>query len=98
MCVPGCQEALHAALSRRGFLAGDAARTGKDANGTMHFPGISPDLAEWLLKERSVLGLAVDDRIRLAVKRRNSGYFRPDRRAQLLRRIDMDHFSRIVDP
>ena len=26
----------------------------------MHFPGIHPDAAEWLLKERSVVGLAVD--------------------------------------
>jgi secreted PhoX family phosphatase len=25
MCVPGCQEALHAALSRRGFFTGAAA-------------------------------------------------------------------------
>ena len=25
MCVPGCQEALHAALSRRGFFKGAAA-------------------------------------------------------------------------
>jgi kynurenine formamidase len=40
---------------------GDAAKyTGKDASGTFHFPGVSPDLAEWLLRERSVLGLAVD--------------------------------------
>ena len=34
--------------------------TGKDANGTFHFPGVAPELAEWLLKERNVLGLAVD--------------------------------------
>jgi kynurenine formamidase len=55
------QGLAHAALSRRGFFAGDAAKyAGKDANGTMHFPGITPDLAEWLLNERSVLGLAVD--------------------------------------
>ena len=26
----------------------------------MHFPGIHPEAAEWLLKERSVAGLAVD--------------------------------------
>ena len=40
---------------------GDAAKfTGKDAGGTFHFPGVSPELAEWLLKERNVLGLAVD--------------------------------------
>src|SRR3954469_8513884 len=50
-----------AMLSGWGAHVGDAARfTGKDASGTFHFPGISPDLAEWLLKERNVLGLAVD--------------------------------------
>jgi kynurenine formamidase len=32
----------------------------KDAAGVMHFPGIHPEAAEWLLKERSVVGLAVD--------------------------------------
>jgi kynurenine formamidase len=50
-----------AMLSGWGSHVGDAARfTGKDAGGTFHFPGISPELAEWLLKERNVLGLAVD--------------------------------------
>lgn len=40
---------------------GNAAKyTGKDASGTFHFPGFSPELAEWLHKERKVLGLAVD--------------------------------------
>jgi kynurenine formamidase len=40
---------------------GDAAKyTGKDSSGTFHFPGISPELTEWLLKDRNVLGLAVD--------------------------------------
>jgi kynurenine formamidase len=50
-----------AMLSGWGSRVGDAARyTGKDASGTFHFPGIAPGLAEWLLKERNVLGLAVD--------------------------------------
>ena len=50
-----------AMLSGWGAHVGDAAKfTGKDANGSFHFPGISPELAEWLLKERNVLGLAVD--------------------------------------
>jgi kynurenine formamidase len=50
-----------AMLSGWGSRVGDAAKfTGKDANGTFHFPGIAPELAEWLLKEREVLGLAVD--------------------------------------
>jgi kynurenine formamidase len=55
---PSCCVAM---LSGWGAHVGDATKyTGKDAGGAMHFPGISPDLAEWLLKERSVLGLAVD--------------------------------------
>ena len=50
-----------AMLSGWGAHVGDAAKfTGKDAAGTFHFPGISSELAEWLLKERNVLGLAVD--------------------------------------
>jgi kynurenine formamidase len=41
--------------------AGDAAKfTGKDTAGTFHFPGISPDAAEWLLTQRKVAGIAVD--------------------------------------
>jgi kynurenine formamidase len=41
--------------------AADAARyTGKDAAGVLHFPGFSPEAAQWLLQERKVAGLAVD--------------------------------------
>ena len=40
---------------------GDAAKfAGKDAAGVFHFPGFSPEVAEWLLKERKAVGLAVD--------------------------------------
>ena len=50
-----------AMLSGWASRVGDPAKyTGKDASGTFHFPGIAPELAEWLLKERQVLGLAVD--------------------------------------
>jgi len=50
-----------AMLSGWSAKVGDAAKyTGKDASGTFHFPGVAPELAEWLLKERNVLGLAVD--------------------------------------
>ena len=50
-----------AMLAGWGSHVGDAAKyTGKDAGGSFHFPGISPELAQWLLKERNVLGLAVD--------------------------------------
>jgi kynurenine formamidase len=34
--------------------------TGKDSAGVFHFPGVSPEAAEWLMKERKVVGLAVD--------------------------------------
>jgi kynurenine formamidase len=33
---------------------------GKDAAGVFHFPGVAPEAADWLMKERKVLGLAVD--------------------------------------
>ena len=50
-----------AMMSGWGQHVGDAAKfTGKDASGTLHFPGFSPELAKWLLKERKVLGIAVD--------------------------------------
>jgi len=50
-----------AMMSGWGKHVGDPAKfTGKDANGTFHFPGFSPEAAQWLLKERKVLGLAVD--------------------------------------
>jgi kynurenine formamidase len=50
-----------AMMSGWGQHVGNSAKfIGKDAAGTFHFPGVSPELAEWLLKEREVLGLAVD--------------------------------------
>jgi kynurenine formamidase len=53
-----CCVALHSGWARH---VGDPQRyIGKDASGAMHFPGIGPDAAEWLLKARSVVGLAVD--------------------------------------
>lgn len=54
----GCCVAMHAGWAA---YAADAARyAGKDAAGAFHFPGIHPDAAEWLIKERRVAGLAVD--------------------------------------
>jgi kynurenine formamidase len=41
-------------------VADKAKYIGKDAGGVMHFPGIAPDAAAWLLKDRKVAGLAVD--------------------------------------
>ena len=34
--------------------------TGKDVAGALHFPGIGPEAAEWLLTERRAAGLAVE--------------------------------------
>ncbi len=48
------------------MLSGWAAYVGNEAKytgasgGTFHFPGFSVDAAEWLMKERNVVGLAVD--------------------------------------
>jgi kynurenine formamidase len=41
-------------------VGSSAKYTGKDASGALHFPGFDPDAALWLMRERSVLGLAVD--------------------------------------
>jgi kynurenine formamidase len=42
-------------------LAGDAgAFLGQDASKTLHFPGFSREVCEFLLKERDVAGLGVD--------------------------------------
>jgi len=49
-----------AMLSGWGDYTGDGAKYTGASGGTFHFPGFSAEAAEWLLKERSVLGLAVD--------------------------------------
>ena len=41
-------------------VADKARYVGRDAAGVMHFPGIDPEAAEWLIKQRRVAGLAVD--------------------------------------
>jgi len=54
----GCCLAMHSGWAAH---VTDAAKfTGKDAAGVFHFPGFAPEAAEWLIKERSVAGLAVD--------------------------------------
>lgn len=53
-----CCVAMHSGWARH--VADPAKFTSKDAAGVMHFPGIHPDAAEWLMKERRVAGLAVD--------------------------------------
>lgn len=53
-----CCVAMHSGWAAH---VGNAAKfTGKDAAGAFHFPGFSPQAADWLMKERKVLGLAVD--------------------------------------
>jgi len=42
------------------YVADHARFTGKDAAGSFHFPGFSPDAAQWLMSERKVAGIAVD--------------------------------------
>jgi kynurenine formamidase len=54
----GCCVAMHSGWGRR--VANPAKFVGKDPGGVMHFPGIDPQAAAWLLKERMVAGLAVD--------------------------------------
>src|SRR2546423_1763165 len=54
----GCCVAMHSGWAQH---VNNAAKfVGKDAADVMHFPGIDPGAAEWLLKERRVAGLAVD--------------------------------------
>ncbi|HEY1364391.1 MAG TPA: cyclase family protein [Xanthobacteraceae bacterium] len=53
-----CCVAMHSGWGRH---VGDPAKfTGKDSSGVLHFPGFSPEAAEWLMQERKVAGLAVD--------------------------------------
>jgi len=50
--------AMHSGWGR--YAADGAKFTGKDAAGVFHFPGVSPDAAQWLLTQRKAMGLAVD--------------------------------------
>jgi kynurenine formamidase len=54
----GCCVALY---SGWGELVTDAGKfTGRDIDGTFHFPGFDPEAAAWMISERKVAGLAVD--------------------------------------
>jgi kynurenine formamidase len=53
-----CCVAMHSGWAQ--YVTDAAKFTGKDGSGVFHFPGFSPEAAEWLMKERKVLGLAVD--------------------------------------
>jgi kynurenine formamidase len=52
----GCCVAMHAGWSRH---VGTARFAGRDG-GVLHFPGFHPDATEMLMKERRVVGIAVD--------------------------------------
>jgi len=54
----GCCVAMHSGWAQH--VTNAARFAGKDASGVMHFPGIDPQAAAWLLKERNVAGIAVD--------------------------------------
>ena len=53
-----CCVAMHSGWAQH--AANAEKYTGKDAGGVFHFPGVSPQATEWLMKERRVAGLAVD--------------------------------------
>ena len=53
----GCCVAMHSGWAQH---VTSAKFVGKDTSGMMHFPGIHSEAAEWLLKERKVLGIASD--------------------------------------
>jgi kynurenine formamidase len=53
-----CCVAMHSGWARH--VSNAAKFTGKDAAGVLHFPGFSGEAAEWLLKQRKVVGIAVD--------------------------------------
>lgn len=54
----GCCVAMNSGWQQH--VTNAAKFVGKDAAGTMHFPGVHPEAAEWLVKERNVVGLASD--------------------------------------
>jgi kynurenine formamidase len=53
-----CCVAMHSGWAQ---YVGDPEKfTGKDASGVFHFPGFAPDAADWLIRERKVVGIASD--------------------------------------
>jgi len=55
----GCCVALYSGWGE--LLVTDEARfSGRDIDGTFHFPGFAPEAAAWMMKERKVAGIAVD--------------------------------------
>jgi kynurenine formamidase len=53
-----CCVAMHSGWAQH--VSNAAKFTGKDAAGVLHFPGFGGDATEWLLKQRKVVGIAVD--------------------------------------
>jgi kynurenine formamidase len=54
----GCCVAMNSGWSK--FANDESKFTGRDVSGGLHFPGFSPEAAQWLMKERRVIGIAVD--------------------------------------
>jgi kynurenine formamidase len=54
-----CCVAMHSGWAQH--VGNPAKYTGNDASGVFHFPGVSPEAADWLMKERTISGLAVGD-------------------------------------
>jgi kynurenine formamidase len=55
----GCCVALYSGWGE--LLVTDVARySGRDIDGTFHFPGFAPEAADWMMRERKVAGIAVD--------------------------------------
>jgi kynurenine formamidase len=53
----GCCVAMHAGWGRH---VASPRFAGRDSGGVLHFPGFHPDAAAMLMKERNVIGIAVD--------------------------------------
>jgi kynurenine formamidase len=53
----GCCVAMHAGWSQH---VGGTKFLGKDGSGVLHFPGFHPEATDMLMKERRVVGMAVD--------------------------------------
>jgi kynurenine formamidase len=54
----GCCVAMHSGWAK--YADDESKFTGRDVGGGLHFPGFGGDAAVWLIKERRVLGIAVD--------------------------------------
>lgn len=55
----GCCVAMNSGWAK--YMTSDVAKfIGRDGAGVFHFPGVAPEVAAWMIRERRVAGLAVD--------------------------------------